>query len=163
MGSCSLIYEIEKGPQTIGRVNCPAGVWRSLKRFEGEGGGQTPEADWLSAPQGWRRHSASIGYRPHPGNHIYRWRWFYSKSACGQQKNLYKSHSLNERRRERRWSKCRFIWIAVSFSLCRLNSKCLAQRHGPWVKNVWVRALFFVGMTNSLPRLRSLFFSSLNE
>jgi len=28
------------------------------------------------ASQGWRRHSASIGHRPHPGNHIHRWRGF---------------------------------------------------------------------------------------
>src|SRR5687768_4562770 len=31
------------------------------------------KAGFGPASQGWRRHSASIGYRPHPGNHIHRW------------------------------------------------------------------------------------------
>jgi len=89
MGSWNLIYEIEKGRKTIGRVNCPDGLsgvsnrehFRILKV-----GPETERPTWLSAPQGWRRHSASIGYRPHPGNHIHRWQGFYSKSTCGQQK-----------------------------------------------------------------------------
>ena len=37
MGSCNLIYEIEKGPQTIARVNCPnglSGFGDSLNSFE---------------------------------------------------------------------------------------------------------------------------------
>jgi hypothetical protein len=37
------------------------------------------KAGFGPASQGWRRHSASIGYRPHPGNHIHRWEDFIQK------------------------------------------------------------------------------------
>ena len=47
MGSCNLIYEIEKGPQTIARGNCPnglSGFGESLNSFENcEGVGQKPK------------------------------------------------------------------------------------------------------------------------
>ena len=91
MGSCNLIYEIDKGPQTIARVNCPKGLsgfGESLNSFRNcEGGGEKPKGRL-----GCRPLKVGGGIQPRmvtvltPVATFTVGEGFYSKSACGQQK-----------------------------------------------------------------------------
>src|ERR1051325_7012785 len=67
-------------PKSLVFLGLCASLWLNTQPFFV--GQKTERPVFGPASQGWRRHSASIGYRPHPGNHIHRYEDFSQNASA---------------------------------------------------------------------------------